>query len=169
VIQITSCSMFTMPARMLRNLSSSVLDFVYPVHCPVCRASMGPGDLRICSECWQNLQVITGVHCSRCGCPGDFRNSPCSNCSDKVFRFTRLRALAPFTEPMQQLVYGIKYQNRTGAARILGKKTGDLLNGDTDVGDLPDTILPVPLHPSRRRERGYNQSSLIGREIARAL
>lgn len=148
-----------------RFVTRAALDVLYPVHCPVCRISLGPGGPRICSDCWSSLDVIEAAHCRRCGCPGEFAGPTCPNCKDKSFYFSRLRSLAPFSEDMQHLIHGIKYQNRTSLAEILGRRLGQLLEGEMAV----DLVVPVPLHASRKRERGYNQSALLGTFVAAVL
>ncbi len=64
---------------------------------------------------------------------------------------------------MQELVYSLKYRNvRASAPRLAELLSAHLMEKSLDA----DILIPVPLHPSRERERGYNQSDLLAREIS---
>ena len=69
---------------------------------------------------------------------------------------------------MQRLIHSVKYRNQTAAAAVLGRGLGELLEQD-DPAPAVDLVLSVPLHSSRRRERGYNQSDLIARAVGGVL
>lgn len=144
----------------------ATLDFLYPPHCLLCRAPLAAGPAGFCTECWSELGVIRGPVCRRCGCPGG--GLPCANCANKAFTFSRMRALMPFHAPAQRLVHMLKYRGRAPVARGLGEGLGRLLEAEYS-GCEPALLLPVPLHASRRRERGYNQSALIARAAGRAM
>jgi len=79
-----------------------------------------------------------------------------------------MRALAPFNPAVQRLVHMLKYEGRTLAGRVLGHNLGLALERSGIVAARA-VVVPVPLHASRRRERGYNQSLLIARAVAKAL
>ncbi len=151
--------------RCLRALRESVLGFVYPPHCLLCREPLDEPD-GLCSACWATLGIINGPRCLRCGSPGV--SDPCANCTDKVFVFTRLYALTPFSQSVQRLVHMLKYQGQTVAAQTLGRALGRMLAGEPLAAARP-VVVPVPLHGSRQRERGYNQSVLIARAMAPLL
>ncbi len=147
----------------------AILDFIYPPHCLLCRGAPLEGERTgLCTSCRAGLEAIEGPHCPRCGCPAGAEDAPCRNCAGKVFTFSRMRALAPFNDSMQRLIHMLKYEGRTPVGRVLGQALGEALAGDALVGDAL-MILPVPLHGSRQRERGYNQSALIARAAGAAL
>lgn len=154
--------------RCVRAVWHALLDFVYPAHCLLCRSPLGAGYIGICPSCRTGLEIIDGPVCDRCGCPLGQDQVPCPNCSEKVFSFEKMRALAPFNPNVQRLVHMLKYEGRTLAGRVLGNDLG-LALGRSGIMLEGSVIVPVPLHASRRRERGYNQSALIGRAVARVL
>ena len=137
----------------------AVLDFVYPPHCLLCDAPLAsaPG---LCQGCRACLGTIEGPRCSRCGCPTDSRQRSCGNCADKRFRFSRLRTLAAFNPQMQRMIHLLKYQGKCLAGRVLGDALGRTLRADP-MHAVIETVVPVPLHASRERERGFNQSAII--------
>lgn len=151
--------------RLLQSAGESVLAFVYPPHCLLCRTPLDESE-GLCPGCWETLGIIDGPRCGRCGCPG--LSCPCTNCEDKDFVFSRMIALTPFSRSVQRMVHMLKYQGQTAAGQILGRSLGGMLEGESLAESLP-VVAPVPLHASRLRERGYNQSLLIARALARVL
>jgi ComF family protein len=75
-------------------------------------------------------------------------------------------ALFAFDGPVRDAVHGLKYDD----LRALGPLMGRLMASEPKVAALNfDTVVPVPLHPRRLRQRGYNQAHLLAREIMRSL
>ncbi len=151
--------------QFLQSFRDSVLGFVYPPHCLLCRTPLEETD-GLCPACWETLGIIHDPRCGRCGCPGVSR--PCANCADKAFVFSRLFALTTYSQPAQRLVHMLKYQGQTAAGQTLGRALGRMLEGKS-LAEAGPVVVPVPLHGSRLRERGYNQSVLIARALARVL
>ena len=151
--------------RNLQTLWESIVGFVYPPHCLLCRTPLEETD-GLCPACWETLGIIDGPRCARCGCPGVSR--PCANCADKAFVFSRLFALTTYSQSAQRLVHMLKYQGQTAAGQTLGRALGRMLERES-LADARPVVVPVPLHGSRLRERGYNQSVLIARALARVL
>lgn len=75
-----------------------------------------------------------------------------------------VRSVFYFEGPIKEAIYQLKYHNIRAAARFLATFMARYLTGETIPGDV---VVPVPLHPRRLRERGYNQSALLAREVAR--
>jgi ComF family protein len=75
-------------------------------------------------------------------------------------------ALFSYAPPIDRLIQGLKYAGQLNNARVLA----ELMAAKAEsVFPRPDVIMPVPLHPTRLRERGYNQSLELARPIARRL
>jgi len=73
------------------------------------------------------------------------------------------RSAAPLEGPLREAIHQFKYQG----VRVLAGVLGDILQRGWSVHPWPaEVIVPVPLHPSRLRQRGYNQSALLGRELS---
>ncbi len=147
----------------LRAGVNAVVDFIFPPNCLICRAFV-PGEAAICDKCLSGIGLIEGPRCWRCGCP-DTGIPDCPNCTGKAYAFQRLITLADFTEEMRELVHALKYQGRTRVASVFGKSLGELAIEMCDLSNSA-VIVPVPLHPSRERERGYNQSGLFASAVA---
>lgn len=154
--------------RALRGLGSALSDFVYPPHCSLCKVPLKAHERVVCAGCWSKVQVIAGPRCATCGCPLDEPAPTCTNCESETLNFDRARILSPFDETIQSLIHQLKYRGKRSIGHRLGAMLGELIMSDGD-SDGVDVIVPVPLHPSREKERGYNQSALVARAIGDRL
>ena len=129
----------------------------FPRQCPVCGKVLVKGEKLFCTQCLAEFPW----------CDPDFpdntdniRNIPEDLRPDKIYSLFRYSKGAD----TKNLLFAIKYRNRPDLALELGNMLGKRLK-DTLEGDL---IIPVPLHPKRLRQRGYNQSSKIAEGISEA-
>ncbi len=151
-----------LPAALsgLAGLASDLTDFVYPPACLMCNAP--PQGAPLCAECEACLATLPAAVCSSCRlfvlphdrCP--------LNHSDLV-----VHALGLFDSHYRALLHAFKFRGDLRAGCWLGQRLGRTL---AERGTLKvASVVPVPLHRVRLRERGFNQSEWIGREVARAL
>lgn len=92
-------------------------------------------------------------------------NLVCGTCQTHPPRYSFARAAFAYAPPQDRLIHGLKYHRRLDYARVLGTYLADYLESLPDP--RPDLVVPVPLHRSRLRERGYNQALEIARPVAR--
>ena len=92
----------------------------------------------------------------------------CHDCIRRPRSFAGGIALLNYNEGAKKVIYGLKYQNKRDAARFLAEET-IRRHGRRLLRIGADALVPVPLHKSRRRERGYNQAELLARELSRGL
>ena len=103
--------------------------------------------------------------CAKCGKPLSY-GAICYECEKHPFAFDGIRSLSPYNGVVRQAILQFKYQNVKALAIPLAQLMWEYMNSHP----LPaDTLVPVPLHPRRIRERGYNQSSLLSRELSRLV
>jgi ComF family protein len=151
------------------ELGASLLDFLLPPTCVVCRKSRGPHehDL-VCGMCWSRAVQLPRPQCDRCGHPFDPRRTAaaCAWCA----------LLPPYVRAARScygvpggsagaIVHGLKYQGWSAVAAGMGRRMA-ALRLPPDVEEERTALIPVPLSPARLRERGYNQSAEIARHIA---
>lgn len=156
--------------HMVVRLAQAVVDFVLPPHCLVCGRwlpSHHRGDF--CAACADCFTGADSPLCPRCGALFASRQGEdhlCGRCLQKDSFFDAARAVARYEERVRDTVHRLKYRGQTMLAEPLGR-----LMADHGRALLPqeeyDLIVPVPLHVRRLRERGYNQSLLLARSIAR--
>ncbi len=133
----------------LQTWGRALLDFAYPPHCAVCEANIEAAEL-LCESCWAEIV------------------SPCSHpqTKDGGGAFEKVVSLGPFTGALQQAIYALKFRNQVRLGRALGERMGQCLA--EQLAPL-DCLLPVPLHPARLRERGFNQSAEIAAGLGAVL
>lgn len=134
--------------------------FPLPHNCPVCMRPMKT--LQICSECRQRMMEKRKLYgqCQRCGSFG-VTEAVCKTCRDWGENPKKNLALWPHEDKWQQVVLDYKFRGNPWLAEALAGELTGLLTEEYDL------IVPVPLHPNRFRERGYNQSLLLAKGIAR--
>jgi ComF family protein len=160
-----------MATRWLRGL----LDTVFPPYCEVCGDGLGP-DRRtcVCEGCLGAMPAPEPPWCDRCGVPVGAAALPrlCPSCLHHPPRFTSARAAALYrpsgpglnrTPPLAVAIQRLKYARRRALADALGHLLAER------YPFAPDAVLvPVPLHITRLRERGFNQAVLLARRLGRA-
>lgn len=155
----------------LDNLKNAVVDLLFPPHCVACR-NMGAW---LCAGCMAGIEGIHPPVCPRCGMP---LSSPsvagsdpsfCRGCEQAPHLLDGLRACAFHGGPLREAIHQLKYQDLRSLAHPLGKLLAERWLELAPPGLELDVIVPVPLHPTRQRQRGYNQAALLARELAAHL
>jgi ComF family protein len=136
-----------------RKLGQMALDLLYPPRCVGC----GQGGALYCTTCRALLSYLMPPICPVCGLPVG-RPGVCRQCQEHPLQIDGIRSVAAYEGPLCEVIRCYKYAYMRGLAQDLG----DLLVAFWRANPLPvDTIVPVPLHRRRLRERGYNQSALL--------
>ncbi|MCP5195882.1 MAG: ComF family protein [Gammaproteobacteria bacterium] len=137
-----------------------------PPTCLLCGAA-GAADRDLCAGCTADLPRNV-LACAICALPLPMgQASPCRDCRLQPPDYDR--AFAPFCyrPPIDFLMRRLKFNGRLSHARLLGELFADTLI--ERGGPWPDCIVPVPLHPLRLRERGFNQSLELAHPAVRRL
>lgn len=144
-----------------------LLDLVFPPKCLVCGDY---GSVDVCLACRAGFMPIEPPICERCGIATEGTRPLCSDCEEGPgWSFARARAAGHFSGPLRQAVLRLKYGDKRRIATPLGDFLGAYLLAQPLWASPPDLLIPVPLHQSRLRDRGFNQSALIAREVGRML
>ncbi|MGN0846952.1 MAG: ComF family protein [Kiritimatiellia bacterium] len=151
-----------------------LLDLVWPRTCAVasCNRACDRAGRHICSHCLAVLPFHeAGGACRVCGALviADTRHDfICEACRSKPPAYEFARSAMIYEEPVNELVQDFKFRRATWLCEDLA----DLLEGAVRAKlDAPaiDVVVPIPLHPNRARERGFNQSALLARSLAKRL
>src|SRR5213595_1447818 len=155
----------------LSTLYDAALALVYPQACAVCGGSVeSRRDGVACATCWQATRLFSDADtlCWKCGAFTRARvsedrrkNIRCGQCDEDGF--TAARACGFYEGALRASVLELKREPHV-AARLAGLMLATQQRAPVNSADL---IIPVPLHPGRERERGFNQASLLARELAR--
>ncbi len=151
----------------MNNWPHIIQDWLFPPTCLLC-GDAGTAGRDLCAACAQSLPYNHPA-CPRCARTLPFETDlPCGECQQHPPAFDRSFALFRYEEkgPTGYLIKALKFHARYACARLLGELLADALAGRENP---PELIIPVPLHRSRYRERGHNQSLEIGRTLSRRL
>ncbi len=145
-----------------------ILDILYPPVCPFCGEVQKPGT-GICVSCRGKLPVIREPRCMRCGKPVERGEQEyCRDCGRRRYAFEQGQSLWLHVPPVSKAIYQFKFHNQRCYASIFAKEMA-CRYGKWVRDHGVEEILPVPLHASRRRMRGYNQAELLAEELSKQL
>jgi len=133
--------------------------------CAACdRPLEHPTSGAVCGICWASILPLTPPLCDVCGDPLPTLNgrTVCRSCGGTTHPVSRARAIGAYDDPLRAIVHALKYDARRSLARPLGEM---MLARGADVLEGASCVVPVPLHPSRRRERGFNQARDLARQL----
>lgn len=150
------------PVYDWRNIVQLTL---YPPHCRLCGDRGAPG-LDLCAACLAGLPYL-GPGCRQCASPLAADGLYCGDCLRQSPAFDRVLAPLRYTEPVDALIQALKFSGSLAAGRLLGELL--LRHLLPRQAPLPQLLLPVPLHPQRLRQRGYNQAVELARPLSAAL
>jgi ComF family protein len=157
-------------SRFVRGVVGAALDLVYPPRCYACDAETeGEPEPRLCDPCRAALVPILNP-CPRCAAPRGpgVEGRRCPACRSLRPGFRAAVAAVEYRGPAPLLVQRLKYAGERFQAYLLGEMIGRSVAEAGFAGD-PDVVVPVPLAPVRRRERGFNQAGLLAVEAGRLL
>jgi ComF family protein len=150
----------------------SLIAAICPWRCVCCNSAAN--GMEICADCLNDLPWL-GNCCSHCGMPLTVTDSlACGGClaikNDSHSVDLCIAALS-YEFPVDRFITGLKYRHKPEFARVLGDLLAIRIQEESARPDyrLPDAILPVPLHPLRLLQRGFNQSAEIARWVAKTL
>jgi ComF family protein len=151
------------------RIVDAVMSVVLAPSCAACdelldQPSRGP----VCDRCWRSILPLTPPLCDRCGDPlSTWRPvsvppGRCPRCRRAARSIDRARAIGSYDGALRAIVHALKYEGRRSLARplaaLMRQRGEDVLRGAC-------CVVPVPLHPSRRRHRGFNQAEDLGRHL----
>jgi ComF family protein len=141
----------------------SLLNFIFPVACILCGTPvLDRRNSAVCPDCWTSLSPITPPFCLRCGMPAIAIEGACGRCRAEENLFDLARSAVFFNDSAREIVHRLKYSDRVSLARPIGKLLREIMGSEGFSGEM---VVPVPLHRTRQRERGFNQAELIAREL----
>ena len=155
--------------RVVREATDSILSVVLAPACAACQEPLDhPTRGPVCARCWRSILPITPPICDRCGDPlPSWRSisvplSLCPRCRRGGRVVCRARAVGAYDGALRAVIHAIKYDARRSLARPLG----DLMRErGAPVLEQVACAVPVPLHPWRRRARGFNQADDLARQL----
>lgn len=146
----------------LLNIRSGIEQFLPGQPCVLCGRMSRDG--LWCAACNDALPWLDMPRCPACALPTP-SGELCGHCLKCPPSFARTVAAFGYAFPLDKLVQAMKYGDQLALAHAFAARLAQRIPRD----GLPDCIVPMPLHPAKLRERGYNQSLLLAAPIAREL
>lgn len=148
---------------------SFFIDLLFPRRCPVCDGIVMPKGRLICQECIRKLSVVKGPVCKKCG--KEVMTPEIEYCFDCVKHkrtFEYGLALFNYGETARKSMAKIKYKNKREYLDFYGEAVAVRYEGLIRRMDA-QVLVPVPVHPTRKKERGFNQAELLACRIGEYL
>ena len=149
------------PLRALASL-------FYPPLCVVCAVPVGSAEY-LCVDCSENAPRIKPPFCATCSepFPGSITESfSCANCAHRVLHFTAAVAAYRSRGIVRKLIHDFKYRQQVHLRHPIADWLAETLDDPRLQGRRFDAVIPVPLHPARKRERGFNQAELLAEALS---
>ncbi len=146
------------------------IDFLFPKTCVYCMKfilSEGTSNY-LCEECYQKIKFIESPICQICGLPVKPHKIYCDRCTkgkQKIY-YNVLRGILLFEEPIKECIHKLKYKGKDYIGKFLSEFFIQYLQNNSYLLDI-DLIVPVPIHWTRKIQRGFNQSELLSEPVAK--
>jgi len=159
--------------KVLNNLMRGIIDLAYPENCLICKNKITPRvstDRFVCAACWAKIRINRPPFCHSCGRSLTRQKSVknlCVKCVKHPLDFDRAFSPCSYEGVIRELIHMFKYNGKD----YLGPLLSGIMNDFIKEYNLPiriiDTLIPIPLHKARLREREYNQSFILSQYISR--
>jgi competence protein ComFC len=161
--------------HMLREAAGGVVALAFPDDCRVCaRPLEEPSRVPVCAACLNSFRVIRAPMCGTCGRPmaagAHFGASGpiCRLCRAGTYSFDHARSYAAYDDALLRTISLLKHEAMRPLAAWFGSRLAEMVRSNPSILTA-SVVVPVPLHPDRLRERGFNQAELLARVVARRL
>ena len=144
--------------------------YLFPHFCCLCQEK-SDCSRDLCAVCRHSLPWKE-AGCYQCGALQEGTGEPirCDACETNPPPFDRLCALFDYQPPITRLITGLKFRGRFAQGRLLGELLLEALRERWYQRELlPEALIPMPLHPKRLRQRGYNQAAELCRPLKQQL
>lgn len=156
---------------LLKYALDASLAFFYPEVCQVCLAERAtPQEGYLCNSCASQARPLRSPRCDVCGRPfaGNISGTfICGDCRETPPKFDYARSVMVFEGPVREAIHQWKYHQAFWLERRLNAWLCEAAAPALRAGDW-HAIVPVPLHPVKHRERGFNQAERLARQLSLA-
>ena len=151
--------------KFLNKAKESVLELIFPNRCICCDEILEYNTHPwLCPACFEKVKPITGRVCQICGVP-IISNDICVDCRDKKIYFKKAYCAYQYKNEVRRAIHNIKFNDCPRYVKYFADK---LYNYSKERGfDGADIVTFVPMRPKNLRKRGYNQSELLAKELAK--
>jgi ComF family protein len=162
------------PVSWLSGVAQSMFATIFPSECRICSAFLtNISRLPVCDECIVAMRPMEGTFCARCGetlaqrlasFNQEEADGLCGNCRTAQPPYAVAWAYGSYETGLRELIHLLKYDNVLPAAKVLGRMLTQVILRMQPAFEANEVlVVPVPLHRTKQRQRGFNQSELIVR------
>ena len=149
----------------MKKITNRILELMYPPKCPLCGEKLLGRDEEICADCGKQVKRIGEHFCLKCGkALEETGREFCRDCEKYPHLFVQNRGLFPYNGRLKGSIYRYKYQNQRYYARYFAKELVAEYGGQIKSWGV-EALVPVPLHRSRERKRGFKQAEALLRHM----
>ncbi len=158
----------------LSAAARSLLATFFPSACRLCNAPLySLSRLPVCQDCLSRIKPISDPVCALCGqllfsSAFEFSDGLCGECRIAEPPFARALAYGSYEGGLRELIHLLKYERVHPAASLLGRMLGEVIQ-ELGADFRTALVVPVPLHPTKLRQRGFNQAEEIARTALKSL
>lgn len=153
----------------LVRMADQFLITLFDATCAACAGPLTPDRHGpVCAACWEQVPQVPAPLCARCGEPLAWNAGPgacCPHCVAAPPAFDGARAAGLYTGSLRAIVHALKY----GKQPLIAPELGRRMRAVADDWLTDACVVPVPLHPFRSWQRGFNQAELLARELGRPV
>lgn len=154
---------------ILKRIPGIIIDCIYPRRCPFCGGITPMGEASICEKCKKKIPYIGEPRCKKCSKPVMYEEQEyCYDCSKTNHYYTRGIAVWKHKDEVKKSLYRFKYQNKREYAEVYAEEILRLHQVLIESWKA-DAIIPIPIHPLKAKERGFNQAEVLARYLSKRL
>jgi competence protein ComFC len=154
-------------ANPIRSVCNTLIELFYPSNCVGCGNAQSPG-VFLCERCKQSVHRIVAPYCNVCSRPFEGALSgifACPNCEDRRPAFDCVVSKYHAKGLLRELIHRFKYGRQYYLRGVLAEYLIEAMLDERIQGLPADGLVPVPLHPTRLRERGFNQAEALAEAV----
>jgi len=153
-----------------KEIVSGLADILFPPKCPACETVLTHDrEYPFCPECLSTISFTASPLCTSCGLPfteTEGANHLCEDCILSKPPFSIARSLGKYESALLDTIHLFKYHGKISVGEDLGRMMAKACYDSIEIENY-SLIIPVPLHPKRLREREFNQSLILARQISK--
>ena len=150
------------------SCTNNIRQWLVPTNCLLCETQVDSGS-KVCPACLEALPYNYHPTCHRCALPlEDPKNTLCGQCQQHPPAWDFALSTFSYTHPIDKLIQSMKFHDKLDVAYLLGTLMHNFIKSHYLIHKrkLPELLIPVPLHRTRLRERGFNQAIELARPLS---
>ena len=145
------------------ELLQAAVSLLYPPSCTICGKTVRAGEY-LCDDCEAKVVRIVPPFCQKCSEPfeGSINTAlSCANCAHRTIYFAAAVAAYRGRGIVRDIIHEFKYNRQIHLRHLIARGLRAALDDERLRERRFDVLMPVPLHPARQRERGFNQADML--------